>query len=289
MPLIFVNKRPHQPLSTRQETYDTKISRLQARDTMARATRSSMAGTRRSASAVPVSSPVQSSPKRRRKTIPSPPPENSEDEDSDSSVVTTVTTKSTSTVSSRAPRRTAAKSRASTTTRQVTRRTTRTTLSSAEVQETSVATTSRTSRNKLTPAPTESARSVTPGIGTIDPATPVKPEPKPANDSPKESSDKENQVPSLQVPNLLGSVKKGQQLTPPPEYVSPRKLDVARLTAMDAHSVEEGPRNRIVITHLVLNNFKSYAGRQVIGPFHTVCSFRACGTHEIVIFVNCWS
>ncbi|BFZ59269.1 Structural maintenance of chromosomes protein 4 [Saitoella coloradoensis] len=31
----------------------------------------------------------------------------------------------------------------------------------------------------------------------------------------------------------------------------------------------EGPRRRVVITHLVLYNFKSYAGRQEIGPFHT--------------------
>lgn len=28
---------------------------------------------------------------------------------------------------------------------------------------------------------------------------------------------------------------------------------------------------RLVITHLVLVNFKSYAGRQEVGPFHPVC------------------
>ncbi|POS86504.1 hypothetical protein EPUL_001139 [Erysiphe pulchra] len=32
---------------------------------------------------------------------------------------------------------------------------------------------------------------------------------------------------------------------------------------------ETGPRPRIVITYLVLTNFKSYAGRQEVGPFHT--------------------
>ncbi|KAI0401887.1 condensin complex component SMC4 [Xylaria palmicola] len=31
---------------------------------------------------------------------------------------------------------------------------------------------------------------------------------------------------------------------------------------------ETGPKPRIVITHLILNNFKSYAGRQEVGPFH---------------------
>lgn len=28
------------------------------------------------------------------------------------------------------------------------------------------------------------------------------------------------------------------------------------------------PKPRIVLTHLILNNFKSYAGRQEVGPFH---------------------
>nr|6QJ2_A Chain A, Smc4 [Thermochaetoides thermophila DSM 1495]6QJ4_C Chain C, Uncharacterized protein,Uncharacterized protein [Thermochaetoides thermophila DSM 1495] len=31
---------------------------------------------------------------------------------------------------------------------------------------------------------------------------------------------------------------------------------------------DTGPKPRIVITHLVLTNFKSYAGRQEVGPFH---------------------
>jgi structural maintenance of chromosome 4 len=30
----------------------------------------------------------------------------------------------------------------------------------------------------------------------------------------------------------------------------------------------KGPTPRIVITYLILNNFKSYAGRQEVGPFH---------------------
>ena len=230
-----------------------------------RVTRTSTIGTRRSASAVPVSSPVQSAPKRRRKTIPSPPPE-SDGEDSHASIMTAVTTKSSSAVSSRAPRRGTRGRTSSTTIRQSTRRTTtRTALSTTEIQEETV------TIDRLTPAPTESdtlsmARSVTPMLDKIEPATPIKHE----HDSPKSASDKENQVPMLAVPSLLGSVKKGQEITPPPEYVSPRKLDVARLAAVEASNLVEGPRKRIVITHLVLINFKSYAGRQVIGPFHTV-------------------
>jgi len=92
----------------------------------------------------------------------------------------------------------------------------------------------------------------------------------------KGTSDKENQMPLLAVPSLLGSMKKGQERTPPPEYLSPRKLDIARLASASEVSEEAGPKNRIVITHLVLNDFKSYAGRQVIGPFHTVHRNLSC-------------
>ncbi len=44
--------------------------------------------------------------------------------------------------------------------------------------------------------------------------------------------------------------------------------------------VEEpkGPCARLVIHKLVLVNFKSYAGRQEIGPFHKVCCFRSVGS-----------
>ena len=45
---------------------------------------------------------------------------------------------------------------------------------------------------------------------------------------------------------------------------------VIRSRALAAHPVQEdtGPKKRTVIKHLVLKNFKSYAGRQDVGPFH---------------------
>ncbi|RYO88947.1 hypothetical protein DL763_005807 [Monosporascus cannonballus] len=44
---------------------------------------------------------------------------------------------------------------------------------------------------------------------------------------------------------------------------------VLKSRAMAMPVVEEtGPKNRLVITYLVLTNFKSYAGRQKVGPFH---------------------
>ena len=96
-------------------------------------------------------------------------------------------------------------------------------------------------------------------------------------------------MPLLAVPSLLGSIKKGQEPTPPPEYLSPRKLDIARLAGSSEVSEEAGPRNRIVITHLVLNNFKSYAGRQVIGPFHTVHRYLSCILIVKVVLIDCWT
>jgi structural maintenance of chromosome 4 len=35
-----------------------------------------------------------------------------------------------------------------------------------------------------------------------------------------------------------------------------------------------GPKSRLVIHKMVLINFKSYAGRQEIGPFHKVINIR---------------
>lgn len=35
---------------------------------------------------------------------------------------------------------------------------------------------------------------------------------------------------------------------------------------------DTGPKSRIVITYLILTNFKSYAGRQEVGPFHSTFS-----------------
>ena len=45
---------------------------------------------------------------------------------------------------------------------------------------------------------------------------------------------------------------------------------VIRAKALGLPSVEEptGPRSRMVIRQLVMTNFKSYSGRQVVGPFH---------------------
>lgn len=42
------------------------------------------------------------------------------------------------------------------------------------------------------------------------------------------------------------------------------------LPVQDVCIEEEGTGPRLIITHIVNINFKSYAGRQVLGPFHKV-------------------
>lgn len=42
-----------------------------------------------------------------------------------------------------------------------------------------------------------------------------------------------------------------------------------RATAMPTTQEPAAPKSRIVITYLILTNFKSYAGRQEVGPFHS--------------------
>lgn len=54
------------------------------------------------------------------------------------------------------------------------------------------------------------------------------------------------------------------------DTVLERPMDIVlKSRSMAAPVVEDtGPKARIVITYLILTNFKSYAGRQEVGPFH---------------------
>lgn len=63
---------------------------------------------------------------------------------------------------------------------------------------------------------------------------------------------------------------------PEPEQLShgihARSLMQQRATSMQQHvmKVPDEPMQRLTISNLVLTNFKSYAGRQEVGPFHSV-------------------
>ena len=49
---------------------------------------------------------------------------------------------------------------------------------------------------------------------------------------------------------------------------------------MDA---SKGPQRRLIITEMVLENFKSYAGEQRVGPFHKVRASSMDGNSEVVL------
>ena len=64
---------------------------------------------------------------------------------------------------------------------------------------------------------------------------------------------------------------KKMTLVKPMGTIMEKPMDIVlKSRSMAPPAVEEpaGPKARMVITYLVLNNFKSYAGRQVVGPFH---------------------
>ncbi|KAF5023380.1 hypothetical protein F66182_4537 [Fusarium sp. NRRL 66182] len=56
----------------------------------------------------------------------------------------------------------------------------------------------------------------------------------------------------------------------PMDTIMERPMDIVlKSRTMTIPVVEDTtPKSRIVLTHLILNNFKSYAGRQEVGPFH---------------------
>ena len=66
-------------------------------------------------------------------------------------------------------------------------------------------------------------------------------------------------------------VKKQPVHTPTIETVMEKRADIiikSRSQAIPVIEKPTGPRVRMVIRQLVMTNFKSYAGRQVVGPFH---------------------
>lgn len=72
-------------------------------------------------------------------------------------------------------------------------------------------------------------------------------------------------------PSTAGSQSSVVKAIDPLDTVLERPMDIVlKSRSMAAPAVEDtGPKARIVITYLILTNFKSYAGRQEVGPFHS--------------------
>lgn len=90
--------------------------------------------------------------------------------------------------------------------------------------------------------------------------SPEKPEPTPLHDITANALNKKPSQLQLQ-----------EKEAPPMNMALDKPMDIViRARAQAVPQVEEatGPTSRMVIRQLVMTNFKSYAGRQVVGPFH---------------------
>lgn len=73
-------------------------------------------------------------------------------------------------------------------------------------------------------------------------------------------------VNAAQVPDATQTIKPMKSM----ETFLDKQVDIVvkQRTTTVPFVEETTPKSRIVLTHLILNNFKSYAGRQEVGPFH---------------------
>lgn len=91
-----------------------------------------------------------------------------------------------------------------------------------------------------------------------------------ATKTPVRPADDEEEQSLLDLPEVSSAMRRLSGLPPPSAVEEP-----------------QGPKSRLVIHKMVLNNFKSYAGRQVIGPFHKVrhSFFRSCTSMILIICI----
>lgn len=130
---------------------------------------------------------------------------------------------------------------------------------------------SPTKRKSVRPA-RKSRVSVAPDIPELPPPLPTpKPSasPEPSNVPGTPMADITDNVINEQthVPELQNEVTKVDARN----TVLEKPMDIvvrARATAAPTTQEPAAPKSRIVITYLILTNFKSYAGRQEVGPFH---------------------
>ncbi|KAK5061189.1 hypothetical protein LTR84_007731 [Exophiala bonariae] len=120
-------------------------------------------------------------------------------------------------------------------------------------------------RKRTSTAPRKGRRSSVippvPSLPTPAPSmSPEKDEPSPLHDITANALNKKPSQPLLQ-----------EKDTRPMNMMMEKPMDIViRARAQAVPQVEEptGPTSRMVIRQLVMTNFKSYAGRQVVGPFH---------------------
>ena len=126
-------------------------------------------------------------------------------------------------------------------------------------------------RRSVAPRPTRDA--------SVPPPTPVLPTP-----APSESPEQVVETKSRPLADITSKALNRKPDVQPKEKIGPkvqveevqleRPYDIALRAKAHAAAVatvaelDTAPKSRMVIRQLVMTNFKSYAGRQVVGPFH---------------------
>ncbi|KAL4872364.1 hypothetical protein BDV12DRAFT_142631 [Aspergillus spectabilis] len=123
----------------------------------------------------------------------------------------------------------------------------------------------RKSRVSSTPNPEKSS------LPTPEPSLSPQPEPRSQRESVPPLADitdsAVNQTPSKPAEETKSQIP----IINPNTTILEKPMDIMLKSRTIAPSVPEepqGPKSRLMITTLVLNNFKSYAGKQIVGPFH---------------------
>ncbi|ANB14396.1 hypothetical protein AWJ20_1984 [Sugiyamaella lignohabitans] len=87
-------------------------------------------------------------------------------------------------------------------------------------------------------------------------------------------------TPSEDLDSTIEAVRKVSLDSTSPTFRSPSKI------ANYLEQSSETPHQRLTIHKLVLTNFKSYAGRQEIGPFHSVSTMKKSTNHSCTNFTT---
>jgi len=96
--------------------------------------------------------------------------------------------------------------------------------------------------------------------------------------------DKENSQPQPIFPSK--TIGRGKKIAAVPKSADIDVAPSAAAVVLPAIETSKGAP-RLMMTQMVLENFKSYGGKQVIGPFHSVCTLISCLSNEILEFHFC--
>ncbi|KAF7586951.1 hypothetical protein BBP40_007989 [Aspergillus hancockii] len=124
---------------------------------------------------------------------------------------------------------------------------------------------SRKSRGSLTPKPEQSSLP-TPGPSVSpQPELPSQRGSVPPLSDITESAVNKTPTPSEEPKSQISIIKSNTTVLEKPMDIMMKARNLAPQTIPEEPS---GPKSRMVIKTLILNNFKSYAGKQIVGPFH---------------------